>query len=115
MSAERLAADEALPSDTRKRVEHCSNKQKDCGGDQTCCIGDQAKPLDDAHDEVYGSAHVVRLEAADEAIKCGRGRADAEEQGDFDEDEDECADAVRMRRSAKGSAYRGPVRAAQRK
>lgn len=55
---------------------------------------DEAKPLDDRHDEVYAGAHVVCREAAHEGVEFrGRG-ADAHQKGDLDEDDEEGACAV---------------------
>lgn len=61
--------------------------------------------MDDRHDEVDRSAHVVRLKAADESIEVLRGRADAEEKGYLDEDDNEGADtmAVSMARFSSDS------------
>jgi hypothetical protein len=47
-----------------------------------------ADPLYGAHYEVYGGAHVVGAEFADERVEFGRRWADAEEERYFDEDDD---------------------------
>lgn len=52
--------------------------------------------MDDAHGQIDSSAHVVGLEFADECVKRGRGRADAQEERDFDEENDEGADPGRV-------------------
>lgn len=53
-------------------------RQQDHGGrDQTGCVHRQTDPLDGAHHQVYGGAHVIRREAADEAVKLFRRRADS--------------------------------------
>lgn len=52
--------------------------------------------MNHTHDGVDGGTHVIRLEAADEAVEGFGGRAYAQEERDFDEDEDEGGDAVEV-------------------
>ena len=94
MSTECLATHERLSPDTRQRVADRRNQQEYCSRDQGGVFRDHGQPLDDGHDEVDGSAHVVGLEAADEAIECGGGWADSEEKGDLDEEDYEGGDAI---------------------
>ena len=54
---------------------------------------DETEPLNDSHDQVYPSTHVVRRKSPHKRVECRRGRADAHEEGDLDEDDDECARA----------------------
>lgn len=93
LSSQCLAANEALSLDASQSVKNRSQQQENSCSNQAGGIGNQRKPLDDAHGQVDGSAHVIRLEAADEAVKLRRGRADAQEKRDLDEEEDEGADA----------------------
>ena len=53
--------------------------------------------MDDGEHEVDGGAHVVGLEAADEGVEAGRGRADAQQERDLDEEDDEAGDAAGSR------------------
>lgn len=93
MAAQRLAADEALALDARQRVEGGRQQQEDGGDDEAGRLHDDAQPLHQAHHEVDDRAHVVGLEAADERVELGRGRADVQQQRDLDEDDEERADA----------------------
>lgn len=96
MPAECLAVDKRLPSNTRQRVERRRNQQQHGARDQRRRRREQAEPLHNGHDEVHGGAEVVGLEAADEGVEVGGGRADSEEQRDFDEEDDEGADAAKV-------------------
>jgi hypothetical protein len=76
MSAQSLAALERLALETSKRIEDGSERP-------------DADPLYSAQHGVEPSAHVIRLNLADEGIEL-RGRwADAEEQRNLDEDDEE--------------------------
>lgn len=79
LPTKRFTPDKTLPLDTRERIKARGDKQEDGGGEQARCLGDQRDPLNGTHGQVDGGAHVVGLEAADEAVKGLRGRADAEE------------------------------------
>ena len=78
LPTKRLAIHECLPSNPGKEIAKCSNKQDNSGSDQGGNSRDDREPLDEGHDAVDGGAHVVGLEAADEAIEGGGGRADSE-------------------------------------
>ena len=95
MSAESLTGSELLLLESRQSIERGRDQQHDGGRDQACRVADQGEPLDQAHDSIDSSAHVICFEAANEAVEDFRGWADAEEERDFDEDEDEGGDAVR--------------------
>lgn len=84
-----LASNESLTLDASQCVEECCDKQNDGSDDKTGCFDGKRDPLDDAHGKVDCGAHVVGLESADECIKRGRGRADAQEERDFDKEDDE--------------------------
>lgn len=53
--------------------------------------GDKTKPLDDAHDEIDGGAHVICFEAADERVKGARGGTYPHQERYLDKQEDEGA------------------------
>lgn len=89
MSAQSLAALERLALETSKRVEDGSEGQEDGADDQAGRLRPDANPLYSAQHGVEPSAHVIRLNLADEGIEL-RGRwADAEEQRNLDEDDEE--------------------------
>ena len=77
-----------------QQVEECRDQQEHGRRNQTGRVADQAEPLDHAHHAVHGGAHVVRREAAHESIEFGRGRADAEEEGDLKKDEYQARDSA---------------------
>ena len=88
LSTQGLAPDEVLALDAGQRVEDGCDQQHDGGRDQARSSEWDADKLDDAHDQVDASAHVVGRHAADKGIEFGRRRTDPEEEGDLDEDED---------------------------
>jgi len=45
-----------------------------------------AKPLNDSHDQVDTSSHIVRGESTHERVEFRGGGTDAEQEGDLDED-----------------------------
>lgn len=55
---------------------------------------EQAQPLYQAHDAVYGGAHVVGCEAPDEGVEIGRSWTDSQQEGNLNEDEYQAGDAV---------------------
>jgi len=99
LPTKRLAAHKLLMLQARKRIERRSQQQKHSHRNQPTRIYEKREPLREAHDKVYTSAHVVCCEAADEAVKAGRGRADAQEEWDFDEEDDEGGNSVVVKRS----------------
>ena len=96
LPAQRLTRRKLLLLKPRERIESRSDQQHDRSRDQARRVADQGKPLDQAHNAIDGGAHVIRLEAADEAVEGFGGRAYAQEERDFDEDEDEGGDAVEV-------------------
>jgi len=74
LPTQRLAPDKVLPPDPSQRIEDSSDEQEKRRDDQTRRLGDDREPLNDAHDEVDGGAHVIRREPADEGVEGGRGR-----------------------------------------
>lgn len=88
LSTQRLAALESLALEAGQRIENRRNQQEDGANNQARCLGPDADPLHGAHDKVYGGAHVVGAELADEGIELGGGRTDAEEERYFDENDD---------------------------
>ena len=94
LSTKSLTRSKLLLLQPRQRVKRCREQQHDGSGDQACRVADERQPLDQTHDAVDARAHVVRLEAADEAVEAFGSWADAQEERDFDEDEDESGDAV---------------------
>lgn len=90
LSSERLTANEALPLESRDQIAHTSQEEENRRSEETCrLVGNQCKPLNQAHDTIHAGAHVVGCEAADEHIEFLRRWADAEEQGHFDENQDQ--------------------------
>ena len=84
-----------MPTQAGQQVKDGREQQEDGGGDQAGGRRqDQAEPLHQAHDAVHGGAHVVGAEAAHELVELGRGRADAQQEGDLEEDEDQAGDPV---------------------
>jgi hypothetical protein len=77
LSAQCLTRGEFLLLEPSQCVESGSNQQHHGRSDQARRVADQRKPLDHAHDTIDGSAHVIRLEAADKAVEAFGGRADA--------------------------------------
>lgn len=94
LATEGLAALELLALDACERIEYRGEQEEDGGNDQASSLWPDADPLYGAHDEVYGGAHVVGAELADEGVELGRRRADAEEERYLDEDDDEGAHSV---------------------
>ena len=76
LPSQRLTGSELLLLEASEGVEQGGDQQHDGAGDQARSIADERKPLHQAHDAVDGGAHVVCLEAADEAVEVFRGRAD---------------------------------------
>ena len=89
LTAEGLGADKVLALGGGEGVADGGQRQEDGGGDQRAATAEDAEVLDDGHDGVGGGAHPVGGDAADEAIELGRGRADAEQEGDLNEEDDE--------------------------
>jgi hypothetical protein len=89
LATEGLAANESLTLDGSKEVADGSDGQEDGGCDQSTGIGDDAEVQDNSHDGVDACAYPIRRDHADGIIELGRGRADAEEQGDLDEQDDQ--------------------------
>lgn len=89
-----FAALELLALEARQCIEDGCDQQEDSRNDQASGLRPDADPLYDAHYEVYGGAHVVGAEFADEGVKFGRGWADAEEERYLDEDDNEGTDSV---------------------
>lgn len=77
LSTKRLAALERLALETSERIEDRGNQQENGRDNQASCHGPDADPLNGTHDKIYGGAHVVGAEFADEGIEFSRGRADA--------------------------------------
>jgi hypothetical protein len=96
LPAECLAALELLALKARQRIEDGCDQQEYGCNDQAGRLGPDANPLYGAHHEVYGGAHVVGAEFANEGVEFGRGWADAEEERYLDEDYDEGADSIRL-------------------
>jgi hypothetical protein len=69
LSTESLTRSELLLLQTRQRVERRGDQQHHSSRNQARRITNQGEPLDDAHDTVDSGAHVIRLEAADEAVE----------------------------------------------
>ena len=78
LSTQGLAANESLPFQSGKSVADRRQKQDHRSGNKAGCVLDEAQPLSYAHGQVYGCAHVVGVEDADELVKGGRCGADAE-------------------------------------
>ena len=94
LPTQRLAVHKCLPSHTSQQVAPRSDEQKYRSSDQTRGSRNQAEPLDERHYSVDRSAHVVGLEATDEAIEVCGCWADSEEEWDLDEEDYEGGDAV---------------------
>jgi hypothetical protein len=94
LSTKCLAALELLSFDACQRIEHGSYQQKDGRNNQTGRLGPDAYPLNSAHYKVYGGAHVIGAELANESVELGRRWADAEEERDLDEDDDERTNSI---------------------
>jgi hypothetical protein len=92
VATQSLASHESLALDSSQCVEGGCDKQNDGSNDKAGCLDGDRDPLDDTHGQVDGGAHVIGLESADECIKRGRRRADAQEERDFDKEDDERAD-----------------------
>jgi hypothetical protein len=84
-TAERLAADKGLSAKTGKEVADGSQGEENCCCDQAADSNDDAKVLNDGHDNVGSGAEVVGRNLAYKGIKLARGRADAQEEWNFDE------------------------------
>jgi hypothetical protein len=95
-TTQRLATLESLALDTSQRIHETGNQQEDGSGNQTRWPCHETDPLNDAHDAVNGSAHIVCLEFADEGIELRGRRADAEEKWDFEKDDDKGTHSVAM-------------------
>jgi hypothetical protein len=108
-ATECFAALERLSLEAGERVEDRGEEQEDCSDNQAGGLGPDADPLYSAHDEVDGRTHVVGFEFPNEAVKLGRGRADAEKQRNLDEYDYEGAysvgDCQRGERHLKGMGF----------
>lgn len=89
LSTQGLAALERLALETSKRVEDGGEGEEDGADDQAGRLRPDANPLYSAQHGVEPSAHVVRLDLADEGIELGGCRADSEQQRDLDENDEE--------------------------
>jgi hypothetical protein len=69
LSAQRLTRSKLLLLQPSQRIERSSDKQHHRRRNQACRVADEREPLYDAHDAVDGGAHVVCLEASDEAVE----------------------------------------------
>ena len=78
--------------DASQCVEDGRNEQDNRSNNKTGCLDGKRDPLNDTHGEVDGGAHVIGLESADEGIKGGGCRTNAQEERDFDKEDDERAD-----------------------
>lgn len=92
MTTQGLASNESLALDASQCIEAGCDEQDDGSHDKTGCLDGDRDPLDDTHGKVDGGAHIIGLESANECIKGGRRRADAQEERDFDKEDDERAD-----------------------
>jgi hypothetical protein len=95
LPAECFATHEALSFHTGQSIESSSNGEEYRRGNKTRSLLDETEPLDDRHDEVDSSAHIVCRESPHEGVKLRRCRADAHEEWYFNEDNEERARAVR--------------------
>jgi hypothetical protein len=89
LAAERLGADEILALDGSQEVADASEREEHASRDQARAAEDDAEELHDGKDGIGGGAHVVGRDPADGGVELGRGRADAQQEGNFDEDDDE--------------------------
>lgn len=89
LATERLRADKSLSLDACQEVTQGSGRQDDGLSDEGGRAGDDTEPLDDGHDTVRSSTHVVGRDHADIAVEDAGGRADAQQQGDLDENNNE--------------------------
>ena len=106
LPAQSLAALERLALETSKRVEDGGEGQEDGADDQAGRLRPDANPLYSAQHGVEPSAHVVRLNLADEGIELGGRRADAEEQRNLDEDDEEGRHSVDLVNKVRGALVR---------
>ena len=93
MTSKSLTPRELLPLDARNEVEHGGEQQEHRCRDQAGPPHDDAQPLDETHDSVHRSAHVISREATHKFVEFRRCRADPEKQGYFEENKDETRDA----------------------
>ena len=89
LSTQSLAALERLALETSKRVEDGGEGKEDGAYDQTGRLRPDADPLYSAQHGVESSAHVIRLNLADEGVELGGRRANTKEQRNLDEDDEE--------------------------
>ena len=94
VTTQSLASNESLALDASQCIEAGCDEQDDGSDDKTGCLHGNRNPLDDTHGKVDGGAHVIGLESADERVKGGRCRADAQKEGNLDEEDNEGADTV---------------------
>jgi len=87
MASKCLAPGEVLALKCSNEVEDGGDHKNDGCRDQTCCMENDAEPLDSAHNAIDSCAHIIRGESSDKLIKGGRGRADSKQERDFNEDE----------------------------
>ena len=92
VTTQSLASNESLALDASQCIEAGCDEQDDGSDDKTGCLHGDRDPLDDTHGKVDGGAHVIGLESADEGIKGGGCRTNAQEERDFDKEDDERAD-----------------------
>lgn len=77
-------------------VEEGGKNKEYGGGNQTRGTSAETGPLDGAHNGVHGSAHPVGGEAANESIKLGGGRANAQEEGYLNKEDERCRDTTHI-------------------
>jgi hypothetical protein len=92
VTTQSLASNESLALDSSQCVEGGCDEENNGSDDETGRLDGDRDPLDDTHGKVDGGAHVIGLESADEGVKRGRCRADAQEERDFDKEDDKRAD-----------------------
>lgn len=89
VTAEGLAADEGLATDTGEGVADRSEEEEDGSRDQARGDNQVAQELDNRHDKVGGGAEIVGRDLADKLVElAGRG-ADAQQQGNLNKEDEE--------------------------
>ena len=94
MTAESFAGDKVLVLEASYAVASSRQQHDDACRNQAAAGVDDAEDLENAHDSVHGSSHVVGGDLPDDGVKLGRCRTYSEEEGDLDEDENEGAASV---------------------
>ena len=69
LSTQRLAAGKIMVSDRRDQVENGRNQQENGGGDQAAAAYNKTEPLHQAHNAIYGCAHIVCGKAAHKLVE----------------------------------------------